>query len=77
MNSMQIKDKLKNIAKEKNIEFNILLKFYAFDRFILRLSKSNYADNFIIKGGFLLSKFFGLENRSTMDIDSALHKRRR
>ena len=57
MNSMQIKDKLKNIAKEKNIEFNILLKFYAFDRFILRLSKSNYTDNFIIKGGFLLSKF--------------------
>lgn len=73
MNSMQIKDKLKNIAKEKNIEFNILLKFYAFDRFILRLSKSKYADNFIIKGGFLLSKFFGLENRSTMDIDSALN----
>lgn len=48
MNSMQIKDKLKNIAKEKNIEFNILLKFYAFDRFILWLSKSKYADNFII-----------------------------
>lgn len=74
MNSMKIKDKLKNISKNKNIDFNILLKFYVFDRFIARLSVSKYKDNFIIKGGFLLSKLFGLENRSTMDIDSMVNK---
>lgn len=72
MNSMQIKDKLKNITKEKNLDFNIVLKFYVFDRFIARLSKSKYKDYFVIKGGFLLSTLFGLENRSTMDIDTAI-----
>lgn len=72
MNSMQVKDKLKNIAKEKKVDFNRILKFYVFDRFIARLSKSKYKDNFIIKGGFLLSILFGLENRSTMDIDSEI-----
>lgn len=74
MNSMQVKDKLKIIAKNKAIDFNIVLKFYVFDRFIARLAKSNYKDNFIIKGGFLLSTLFGLENRSTMDIDSSIIK---
>ena len=74
MNSMQLKDKLKNIAKRKNIDFNVVLKYYVFDRFIVRLSKSPYKDNFIIKGGFLLSTMFGVEHRSTMDIDYAITK---
>lgn len=71
MNSMQLKDKLKLIAKDKNVDFNTLLRKYMFDRFIERLSKSKYKDNFIIKGGFYLSTLFGVENRTTMDIDAA------
>ena len=70
MNSMQVKDKLKNISKKKNIPFNMALKFYIFDRFLVRLASSKYKDNFILKGGFVLSSWFGIENRSTMDIDS-------
>lgn len=42
-----------------------------YDRFIERLSKSIYKDSFIIKGGFYLSTLFGIESRSTMDIDTA------
>ena len=42
MNSMQLKDKLKNISKEKNVDFNTLLRFYMYDRFIERLSVSKY-----------------------------------
>lgn len=45
-----------------------------YDRFVERLSKSKYKDNFILKGGFYLSKLFGLDNRSTMDIDTAIRK---
>ena len=71
MNSMQLKDKLKNISKEKNVDFNTLLRLYMYDRFIERLSVSKYKDNFILKGGFYLSTLFGLENRTTMDIDTA------
>lgn len=71
MNSMQIKDKLKNIANKKGINFNTLLRLYMYDRFIERLAISKYKDNFILKGGFYLSTLFGIENRTTMDIDAA------
>lgn len=70
MNSMQLKDKLRNISKEKNVDFNTLLRFYMYDRFLERLSKSKYRDNFVLKGGFYLSTLFGVENRATMDIDT-------
>ena len=43
-----------------------------YDRFVERLSVSKYKDNFILKGGFYLSKLFGIDNRSTMDIDAAI-----
>lgn len=71
MNSMQLKDKLKNIAKKKNIDFNTIFRLYMYDRFIERLSISKYKDCFIIKGGFYLSALYGIENRSTMDIDTS------
>ena len=74
-NSAQsVKDKLKNISREKNVDFNSVMRFYTYDRFVERLSKSKYKDNFILKGGFYLSKLFGLDNRSTMDIDTAIRK---
>ena len=74
-NSAQaVKDKLKNISREKNVDFNSVMRFYMYDRFVERLSKSKYNDNFILKGGFYLSKLFGLDNRSTMDIDTAIRK---
>lgn len=67
-----VKDKLKIIAREKNIDFNSVMRFYMYDRFIERLSRSKYKDNFILKGGFYLSTLFGIDNRSTMDIDAAI-----
>ena len=72
MNSMQVKDKLKNISIKRNIDFNILLRLYMYDRFIERLAVSKYSDNFILKGGFYLSTLFGLESRFTKDIDTAI-----
>ena len=48
-NSAQaVKDKLKNISKDKNVDFNSVMRFYMYDRFIERLSKSKYKDNFIL-----------------------------
>ena len=72
MNSMQVKDKLKNIVVKRNLDFNTLLRLYMYDRFIERLAVSKYRDNFILKGGFYLSTLFGLESRSTKDIDTAI-----
>ena len=59
------------LGKEKNVDFNTLLRLYMYDRFVEILSKSKYRENFIIKGGFYLSTLFGVENRITMDIDTA------
>ena len=72
MNSMKLKEKIRKIAKEKNVDFNSVLRLYMYDRFIERLSLSRYRDNFIIKGGFYLSSFFEIENRTTMDIDTSV-----
>lgn len=74
MNSeiQSLKDRIRKKASEKNVEFNIMMIFYIYDRFIARLSKSLYRDNFVLKGGFYLSTLFGLDNRTTMDIDTSL-----
>lgn len=72
-NSLQaLKEELKKIAKEKDVDFNIVMRFYMYERFIERLSKSKYKDNLILKGGFFLSNLFGMESRSTMDIDAVI-----
>ena len=71
MNSMELKDKLRNVSKERNVDFNTLLRLYMYDRFIERLALSKYKNNFILKGGFYLSTLLGVEQRSTMDIDIA------
>lgn len=72
-NSAQsVKDKLRNVSREKNVDFNSVMRFYMYDRFVERLSKSKYKDNFILKGGFYLSSLFGINNRSTIDIDTAI-----
>ena len=42
------------------------------ERFLERVSLSKYKDNFILKGGMLVSSMVGLDNRATMDIDTTL-----
>lgn len=39
-----------------------------FEKFLDGLSVSNYKNNFIIKGGYLLSSIMGIDMRTTMDI---------
>ena len=74
-NSLQaIKDKIRKISNEKNVEFNTVMRFYMYDKFIERLAKSKYKYNFVLKGGFYLSKLFGIDNRSTIDIDAMIRK---
>lgn len=69
-NAKSLKDQAKNIAKENNISIQQVLQNYMFERILERLSKSKYKENFIIKGGLLLSSIMGINLRSTMDIDT-------
>ena len=55
MNETALKERLKVIAKEKEITFNECWKQLLLDRLLARISKSQHADKLIFKGGFLLS----------------------
>ncbi len=63
MKEMQLKDKVRNLSKIISVDFNIILRIYMYDRFIERLAVSKYRDNFILKGGFYLSSFIGVQKK--------------
>lgn len=69
-NVQSLKDKAKNFANENNLNVQVILQNFMFEKFLERLSKSEYKEKFIIKGGFLLSSIMGIKMRSTMDIDA-------
>ena len=68
----QLKDLIKNLARKNSADSQILLRSYLTERFLERLSDSNYKNNFIIKGGMLISAMVGIKNRSTMDLDASI-----
>ena len=70
--AMSLKAQIRNHAKKKNIKAQVLLQNYMFERFLERLSLSEYNDKFVIKGGMLISAIVGIETRSTMDLDATL-----
>lgn len=72
INIMQLKAKIKNISKEKNISAQLVLQNYMMERFIERIALSDFQDQMIIKGGLLISSIVGLDSRATMDIDMTL-----
>lgn len=69
---MSLKAKIRNIAKSKNIPAQVILQNYMFERFLVRLSQSEYKDKFVLKGGMLVAAIVGLDNRATMDLDTTL-----
>lgn len=70
--AMSLKAKIRNLAKEKDMSAQVILQNYMFERFLERLSKSNYKNNFILKGGMLIAALVGIDNRSTMDMDATI-----
>lgn len=70
--SRQLKDLIRNLSKEVEIEPYVLIRKYMMERFLERVSKSKYNGSFILKGGMLVSAFVGIESRATMDIDTTI-----
>ena len=62
------KAKLRDIAKEKNRDPSDLWQTLTLERFLVRLARSKYRDQFILKGGILLSKYLEI-GRETTDLD--------
>ncbi len=71
-NAMQLKAIIKNIAKKKNISASLVLQNYMLERFLERVSLSQYRDNYVVKGGFLIASMVGLDSRATMDMDATI-----
>ena len=70
--AMSLKAKIRNIAKSKNIPAQVIMQNYMFERFLNRLSVSEYKEKFVLKGGMLVAALVGLDNRATMDLDTTL-----
>lgn len=64
--------KSRNLAASCNITVNEVLQNYMFERILERLSVSKYKNNFILKGGLLLSSIMGIDTRTTMDMDTCI-----
>lgn len=71
-NAMQFKAIIKKMAKEKNISPQLVMQNYMLERLLERISLSKYRNNFIFKGGFLISSIVGLSSRATMDLDTTI-----
>lgn len=67
-----VKAKIKNKAGGSSDKSQIMLRIYLMERLLERVSLSRYRDNFVLKGGLLVSSLVGVDMRSTMDIDTTV-----
>ena len=69
---MSFKAIINNMAKENNVAAQSVLQTYMLERLLERISISKYKDNFILKGGMLISAMLGIDSRTTMDMDTTI-----
>ena len=69
---MSFKAIINNMAKENNVTAQSVLQTYMLERLLERISISKYKDNFILKGGMLISAMLGIDSRTTMDMDTTI-----
>ena len=64
-----VKARLLNMARAEGRGFDILLVRFALERLLFRLSKSQYRDRYVLKGGMLVTQWLEHDNRETRDMD--------
>ena len=67
-----VKAKIKNKAGGSSDKSQIMIRIYLMERLLERVSLSKYRDNFVLKGGLLVSSLVGVDMRSTMDVDTTV-----
>ena len=70
--SKQLKDKVRNLSKGDNDIAKGLIRNFFMERFLERISVSDYHDHFILKDGMLVASIIGIDMRATMDIDATV-----
>ena len=68
----QLKDLIRNLSKKKSADAQILMRNSMMERFLKRISLSEYKDKFILKDGMLVAAMVGLDARATMDLDATI-----
>lgn len=69
LNSQKMKNLVARKSRESKIAVQQMYGLYAMDRLVLKLSKSDFAESLIVKGGFLLTTYLGVSMRTTRDLD--------
>lgn len=69
INYNKLFEKSKELAAKSGLTQLELYQRFMFERILERISLSKYNNNFILKGGLLLSAMLGIESRSTRDMD--------
>lgn len=69
MNKAKLTSLCHKVSKETHLSFNSVMLYYFLESILKKLADSEYNENFIFKGGFLLSNVVGIDSRSTIDID--------
>ena len=70
--AMSLKGRINHYAKQNGIAAQVVLQNFMFERFLERLSRSEYRQKFVIKGGMLVTAIVGIDTRATMDLDTTL-----
>lgn len=68
----QLKGSIRSMAAKKNLRAQEVLQMFLFERILERLANSKYRNNFILKGGLLISSMIGISERTTMDMDTTV-----
>ena len=68
----QLKGSIRSMAAKKNLRAQEVLQMFLFERILERLAASKYQNNFILKGGLLISSMIGISERTTMDMDTTV-----
>ncbi len=68
----QLKGAIRHMAVSQKLSAQQVLQMFLFERILERLAKSPYNQNFILKGGLLISSIIGINARTTLDMDTTV-----
>ena len=71
-NPRQLKDWIKSMARDNHLIARTVLQNFMMERLLERIAVSEYRDNIILKGGFLIAAMVGIDMRSTLDMDTTI-----
>lgn len=70
--SRQLMDRIKHLVGNDSAKVQVVMRLYAMERFFDRLARSPWREQFIVKGGALVTALVGISMRTTMDIDATV-----